>query len=122
MTSRRFARLVFKALSDIPPPFREHLTNVDVVIRRRPDRRDLRLHGIKRGERLYGMYDGVPLTERGGNYTLVPPDRITIFKEPLEADFPDETELMAEVRKTVLHEIAHFFGMSEQAVEELGMG
>lgn len=121
MTSRRFARLVFKALSDIPSPFREHLTNVDVVIRRRPDRRDLRLHGIKRGERLYGLYDGVPLTERGGNYTLVPPDKITIFQEPLEADFPDETELMAEVRKTVLHEIAHFFGMSEQAVEELGM-
>ena len=122
MTSRRFARLVFKALSDIPSPFREHLTNVDGVIRRRPDRRDLRAHGIKRGERLYGLYDGVPLTERGGNYTLVPPDKITIFQEPLEADFPNEAELMAEVRKTVLHEIAHFFGMSEEAIEDLGIG
>jgi predicted Zn-dependent protease with MMP-like domain len=122
VTSRRFARLVFKALSGIPSPFKEHLTNVDIVIRRRPAPRDLRLHGVKRGERLYGLYDGVPLIERAGNYNLVPPDKITIFQEPLEADFPDELELMEEVRKTVLHEIAHFFGMSEESVEELGIG
>jgi predicted Zn-dependent protease with MMP-like domain len=122
LTSRRFARLVFKALSEIPSPFKDHLTNVDIVIRRRPGRGDLRRHGIKRGGGLYGLYDGVPLTERTGGYDMVPPDKITIFQEPLEADFPDESELMEEVRKTVLHEIAHFFGMSEQAVEDLGIG
>jgi len=122
VTSRRFARLVFRALSEIPAPFREHLTNVDIVIKRRPGPADRRFAGARRGDRLYGLYDGVPLVERNGSYGLVPPDKITIFEEPLEADFPDESELMEEVRKTVLHEIAHFFGMSEQSVEDLGIG
>jgi predicted Zn-dependent protease with MMP-like domain len=122
VTSRRFARLVFRALSEIPAPFREHLSNVDIVIKRRPTPADRRFAGARRDDRLYGLYDGVPLTERGGDYGLVPPDKITIFQQPLEADFPGEAELMAEVRKTVLHEIAHFFGMSEESVEELGIG
>ncbi len=122
MTSRRFARLVLRALEEIPEPFRDHLCNVDVVIKRRPTPADRRFAGARRDDRLYGLYDGVPLTERGGSYGLVPPDKITIFREPLEADFPDEAELLEEVRKTVLHEIAHFFGMSEQAVEDLGIG
>ena len=122
MTSRRFARLVLRALEEIPEPFRDHLSNVDVVIKRRPTPADRRFADARRDDRLYGLYDGVPLTERGGNYGLVPPDKITIFREPLEADFPDEAELLEEVRKTVLHEIAHFFGMSEQAIEDLGIG
>ena len=121
MASRRFARLILKALSDIPSPFRESLANVDIVIKRRPSRADLRYAGASKGEGLYGLYEGVPMTERGSNYGLVLPDKITIFQEPLEADFPDESELVQEVRKTVLHEIAHFFGMSEESVEELGI-
>jgi len=122
VTSRRFARLVLRALEEIPEPFRDHLSNVDVVIKRRPTPADRRFAGARRDDRLYGLYDGVPLTERGGSYGLVPPDKITIFREPLEADFPDEAQLLEEVRKTVLHEIAHFFGMSEKAVEDLGIG
>lgn len=121
MTSRRFARLVFKVLADLPDPFRQSLANVDIVVKRRPGPADRRYAGAKRGDRLYGLYEGVPLGERGGSYSLVPPDKITLFREPLERDFPDERELAEEVRKTVLHEIAHFFGMSEESVAELGI-
>jgi predicted Zn-dependent protease with MMP-like domain len=121
VTSRRFARLVFRALSDIPTPFKERLANIDIVIKRRPSPADLRYAGVTGDEGLYGLYEGVPLTERGSDYGLVLPDKITIFQEPLEADFPDESELVQEVRKTVLHEIAHFFGMSEESVKELGI-
>jgi predicted Zn-dependent protease with MMP-like domain len=121
MTPRgRFLRLVRRALAGLPPPFQERLSNVDVVVKRRPDPDDLREADLPPGETLYGLYSGVPLTERS-NYGLVLPDKITIFQEPLERDFPAEAELVAEVRKTVLHEIAHHFGISDEKLGEMGM-
>jgi predicted Zn-dependent protease with MMP-like domain len=116
----RFLRLVRRALAGLPPPFRERLSNVDIVVKRRPGLDDLREGGLDPGETLYGLYSGVPLTERS-NYGFVLPDKITIFQQPLEQDFPDETELMEEVRKTVLHEIAHHFGMSDEKLAEMGL-
>jgi len=116
----RFLRLVRRALAGLPPPFRERLSNVDIVVKRRPGLDDLREGGLDPGETLYGLYSGVPLTERS-NYGFVLPDKITIFQQPLEQDFPDETELMEEVRKTVLHEIAHHFGISDEALTEMGL-
>jgi predicted Zn-dependent protease with MMP-like domain len=121
MRQRRFDRLVLRALAEIPEPFQSHLQNVDIVVKRRPGPSDYRLSGAKRGDRLYGLYDGVPLSERHGSGGFELPDRITLFREPLEHDFPGDAELMREVRVTVLHEIAHFFGMSEEAVSELGL-
>lgn len=121
MTPRgRFLRLVRRALAGLPPPFRERLSNIDVVVERRPGRDDLREADLPPGESLYGLYSGVPLTERG-DYGLVLPDKITIFQEPLERAFPDEAELVDEVRKTVLHEIAHHFGISDEKLAEMGM-
>ena len=121
MTPRgRFLRLVRRALAGLPPPFRERLSNIDVVVERRPRLDDLREADLPPGESLYGLYSGVPLTERG-DYGLVLPDKITIFQEPLERAFPDEAELVAEVRKTVLHEIAHHFGISDEKLAEMGM-
>ena len=116
----RFLRLVRRALAGLPPPFRERLSNVDIVVKRRPGLDDLREGGLDPGETLYGLYSGVPLTERS-NYGFVLPDKITIFQQPLEQDFPDETELMEEVRKTVLHEIAHHFGISDETLTEMGL-
>lgn len=121
MTPRgRFLRLVRRALAGLPPPFRDRLSNIDVVVERRPGRDDLREADLPPGESLYGLYSGVPLTERG-DYGLVLPDKITIFQEPLERAFPDEAELVDEVRKTVLHEIAHHFGISDEKLAEMGM-
>ena len=121
MRPRRFNRLVLEALTEIPEPFKERLANVDIVVKRRPGPSDFRASGAKRGDRLYGLYDGVPLSERTGSHGFEMPDKITLFREPLERDFPDESDLVREVRTTVLHEIAHFFGLSEESLAELGL-
>jgi predicted Zn-dependent protease with MMP-like domain len=117
----RFIELVREALSDIPPPFDEHLQKVDIVVKRRPSRDDLAEADLPPDESMYGFYRGVPLTERDGGYNLVAPDVIDIYQEPLEEDFPDEDELVAEIRVTVLHELAHFFGIDDDRLEELGL-
>ena len=121
MPRGRFLRLVRRALAGLPPPFRDRLSNVDIVVKRRPGTTDRREADLAPGDTLYGFYSGVPLTERGG-YGMVLPDKITIFQEPLERDFPDEAELVEEVRKTVLHEIAHHFGISDEELAEMGLG
>ena len=118
---RRFERLVERALADLPPFFQERLDNVDVIIKTRPSREDLRFADAEPGEVLYGFYQGVPLTERGADYGMVLPDKITIFQEPLELDFRDERSLIREVRTTVLHEIAHHFGISDEELVEMGL-
>ncbi len=122
MERARFVALVRRALRDIPPPFKDHLRQVDIVVKRRPNRADLLEAGLDPGESMYGFYRGVPLTERGGGYNLVAPDVIYIYQEPLEQDFRSEAELVAEIRTTVLHEIAHFFGIDDDRLEELGRG
>jgi len=121
MRRHRFNRLVLEALAEIPEPFKERLANVDIVVKRRPGPSDYRQTGSKRGDRLYGLYDGLPLSERTSSHGFEMPDKITLFREPLERDFPDESELVQEVRKTVLHEVAHFFGLSEETLVELGL-
>lgn len=121
MQRRRFLRLVRQALADLPSPYRDWLANVDVVVERRPRPHHLRTAGLGRGETLFGLYEGVPLTERAGSYNLVLPDKISIFQEPLEQEFSDDAELIEEVRRTVLHELAHHFGISDEELERLGL-
>jgi predicted Zn-dependent protease with MMP-like domain len=91
-------------------------------VERRPRRHHLREAGIGQNEVLLGLYEGVPLKDRTSDYGLVLPDRITIFQEPLERACRDEAELEREVRNTVLHELAHHFGTSDEELEELGLG
>ena len=122
MDRAQFIALVHKALRDVPPPFKEHLKQVDIVVKRRPTPDDLADAELGPGESMYGFYRGIPLTERDGGYNLVAPDVIDIYQEPLEDDFPDEAELIAEIRTTVLHELAHFFGIDDDRLEELGLG
>jgi len=117
----RFVLLVRRALRDVPRPFKEHLSKVDIVVKRRPNRDDRAEAGLPPGESMYGFYRGIPLTERGAGYNLVAPDIIDIYQEPLEEDFPDDDELMEEIRVTVLHELAHFFGIDDDRLHELGM-
>jgi predicted Zn-dependent protease with MMP-like domain len=105
-------RLMQKALADLPPRYLEQVENVDFAVTRVPsprDRRRLRLGNAT----LYGHYEGIPLTHRGGAYDRVLPDRITLYWGPLVRDFPDGASLESEVRKTLYHEIAHYFGLDE---------
>ncbi len=122
MDRARFIVLVRRALRDVPAPFKEHLRQVDIVVKRRPGRDDLAEAGLSPDESMYGFYRGVPLTERDSGYNIVAPDVIHIYQEPLEEDFPDETELIGEIRTTVLHELGHFFGIDDDRLEELGRG
>lgn len=121
MDRARFIALVHRALRDVPPPFRKHLQQVDIVVKRRPSRADLVEAELAPDESMYGFYRGIPLTERDGGYSMVAPDIIDIYQEPLEEDFPREADLIAEIRTTVLHELAHFFGIDDDRLHELGM-
>jgi predicted Zn-dependent protease with MMP-like domain len=116
-----FIRAVHRALRDVPSPFRERLREIDIVVKRRPTRSDLADAGLSGDESMYGFYRGVPLTERDSGYNLVAPDVIDIYQEPLEEDFSDERELLREIRATVLHELAHFFGIDDDRLESLGL-
>ena len=115
-----FYELVERALDGLPPELSRLLDNVAIVVDEWPDYSTPLVSGGP-GETLYGLYEGVPLTERGAGYYGVLPDKITIFRGPLERDF-ETTELEEQVRITVVHEIAHYFGFDEDRLEELGWG
>jgi len=115
-----FYELVEDALEGLPPELAELLDNVAIVIEDWPDYSTPLVAG-EGDDVLYGLYEGVPLTERTAGYYGVLPDKITIFRGPLERDFPQD-ELEEQVRITVVHEIAHYFGFNEDRIEELGWG
>ena len=110
-----------EAIASIPPAFLDRVHNVDIVIERRPTGRDRKQAGVGAGGTLLGLYHGIPLTHRGENYNLVLPDRISIYQEPIEAICRDDDEVREQVRKTVLHELAHYFGISDARLGELGL-
>lgn len=112
---------VTEIIDRLPRRFREQLRNVEFVVEDRPSPDLLRAEGLDpRHDSLYGIYQGVPLPERSSLDPPLLPDKISIFAEPLMEDFPDPDELRDEIRLTVLHEIAHYFGMDEDEIEELG--
>ncbi|MBA3388032.1 MAG: metallopeptidase family protein [Rubrobacter sp.] len=113
-----FEELVERAMEGLPPEFSDLLDNVVVMVEDWPDHSTLQSYGE---DTLYGLYEGIPLTERGSNYSGVMPDTITIFRGPLERDFA-RNALVDQVRITVVHEIAHHFGFDEDRLEELGWG
>jgi predicted Zn-dependent protease with MMP-like domain len=121
METEKFEHLVIKAVESLPEEFRERMDNVDVVVADEPTRRQLTKTERQRGETLLGLYEGVPLTERTHGYGFVVPDIITIFQRPIEEMCRSDTEIIAEVRKVVLHEIAHHFGISDERLHELGL-
>ena len=121
MERGRFIELVQEALHDVPEPFATRLRQVDIVVKRRPTPHDLDAADLGPDDSMYGFYRGVPLTDRDSGYNLVAPDIIDIYQDPLEEDFPDEDDLIDEIRITVLHELAHFFGIDDERLEELGL-
>jgi predicted Zn-dependent protease with MMP-like domain len=120
MPDGRFEDLVAEALDDLPEPFASHLDNVHVVIEAEPTPDELDRADIGRGGTLFGLYQGIPQTERGPGYTFVLPDKITIYRGPILRACADEDEVYDEVATTVVHEIAHHFGISDERLDELG--
>jgi predicted Zn-dependent protease with MMP-like domain len=120
----QFARLVERALDELPPQFAEHLEEVPVQIERRPPRRLLRSLGMDDDELLLGVYQGASLLNRAeseGRGSPMP-NHILIFQEDIELVSDSEADLVREVRTTVLHEIGHHFGMDEDDLDALGYG
>lgn len=116
-----FERLVARAVDSLPDEFHARLENIDVVAAERPSREQLAALGGKRGETLLGLYEGVPLTRRSAHYGLVMPDKITIFRQPIESICRNDAEIITRVQRVVLHEIAHHFGISDARLRQLGM-
>ena len=117
MTIERFEKLVDEGIEAIPKRFLEKLENVDIVVEEEPTPEQLRKLKIRSGFILFGLYEGVPKTKRWG-YGQVLPDKITIFKNPIEAAARSEEEIKQIVSNTVWHEIAHHFGMNEGMVRK----
>ena len=110
-----------EALDALPPAFLERLDNVEVVVEPYADQETLRLAGVPNPMQLLGFYHGVPLTERSHGYTLVLPDKISIYQQPIERMCRTPEAIRAQVRRTVLHELAHHFGISDDRLRELGV-
>lgn len=116
----RFERLVERALAGIPAPFRVALGEVAVVIEDDASDEQLELAGLEPDEALYGLYEGTPRTAWGADLAAFP-NKISLFRLPLEDDFPDPIELAEEVRVTVIHELAHHLGIDDDRLHQLGV-
>ena len=117
MTKEKFEEIVKEGIRAIPEKFLERLDNVDICIEEEPTPFQLKKIRAKKSSLIFGLYEGIPKTKRG-HYGQVLPDKITIFKKPIEQVACSEKEIKEIVKNTVWHEIAHHFGMDEQEVRK----
>ena len=109
-----------RAINELPPAFLERLENVDVVVEHWASREQLVGSGLDEHEMLLGLYEGIPLPDRY-DYNLVLPDKITLFQRAIESICNTDDEVVAEVRATIIHEVAHHFGIDDEALHEIGI-
>jgi predicted Zn-dependent protease with MMP-like domain len=114
-----FERLVADALASIPHEFRDAMQNVAITVEDEPSADILREMEIEEPDTLFGLYQGTPLTERRWDYGNTLPDRILLFQGPHEREAEDEDDLVASIAETLIHEIGHYFGLSEEEIEEI---
>jgi predicted Zn-dependent protease with MMP-like domain len=116
MSLEEFEDEVTKAVEELPAEFKSQLDNVDILVEIWPTETDLKSILAHPGTTLFGLYKGVPKTKRGNNYSAVLPDKITIYAGPILSLSPSLEDAKKQIRKTVLHEIGHYFGMSEESI------
>jgi len=119
LTRAAFERLVREAVRLIPGRFRREMTNLALVVETEPSQALLEEMEIEPPDSLYGLYQGTPLTERTWGFGNALPDCITIFQRPIEEDCDDEDEMRAVIGETLIHEVGHYFGLSEEEIEEI---
>lgn len=128
MSDDEFEAAIDEALDQLPPRFLKALDNVGIAMEDEPnedqlDQAEYGTESVVSGE-LLGLYEGIPLTERGedyGEFGTALPDFITIFKGPHERSFDSREQIVDEIQKTVVHEIGHYFGMSEEQLDRVGL-
>ncbi len=119
MTRDAFERLVAEAVTLIPARFRVEMQNLALVVEGEPDAALLDEMGIEPPDSLYGLYQGTPLTERHWAEGNDLPDRITIYQGPIEEDAEDDEDAREMIAETLIHEVGHYFGLSEEEIEAI---
>ena len=119
MTRKEFEVRVSDALASLPQRFRKAMTNIAIIVEDEPDAELLDEMEIEPPDTLFGLYQGTPLTERGWQYGNTLPDRILLFQGPHEREAEDEDDLIASIAETLIHEIGHYFGLSEDEIEDI---
>lgn len=119
MNRDRFLARVDEALASIPEEFRHALTNIAIVVEDEPSAAQLAEVGVEPPDTLLGLYQGTPITERQWAHGNVLPDKITLFQAPIEESSDDEDDLVRAVGETLIHEVGHYFGLSEEEIEEI---
>ncbi len=119
MTRAAFQRLVAQALDSIPPEFRRQMKNLAVVVEDAPSPELLAQMEIEPPDTLLGLYHGTPLPSRSWDFGNTLPDRITLYQRPIEESSDDEDEIVGTIGETLIHEVGHYFGMSEEEIEAI---
>ena len=119
MERKRFEQLVAEALASVPRRFRDAMKNIVIVVEDEPSSELLDEMDIEPPDTLLGLYQGTPLTERTWAYGNTLPDRVLIFQGPHERDAEDEDDLVVAIGETLIHEIGHYFGLSEEEIQEI---
>jgi len=119
MDRERFEWLVARAVENLPEEFFTRLQNIDVVVEDHPTTGQVSRAGLRHGQTLLGLYEGVPQTKRSRHYGLIPPDKITIFQKPIEAKCKHDAKIIAEIERVVKHEIGHHFGLSDARLQQI---
>lgn len=119
VSQMEFEEIINQSLDELPEQYIKRLNNVAIITADQPSQEQRRRLHLHNGQTLYGLYEGIPMTQRGSNYNLVLPDKITIFKLPIEASAHNHAQLKRQVKHTLWHEIAHFFGLDHDRIYKL---
>lgn len=119
LSDETFDHLISRAMDELPQEYITGLDNVAIVYADSPDEYQAKKAGLREGSILLGLYEGIPLTKRGAGYTFVLPDKITLFKHSIMAVVRDEKELFAQIKRTLWHEIAHYYGLDHDRIHHL---
>lgn len=119
MTDEEFDHLITRAMDELPQEYIRGLDNVAIVYADEPTEEQKVRMKLDHNHLLLGLYEGIPLTQRGNGYSLVLPDKITLFKHPIMAVSSNEEQLFEQIKRTLWHEMAHFYGLSHARMDEL---
>ena len=120
MTDEQFDKLITRAMDELPQHYIRGLDNVAITIADDPTSDQLKKQGVRHGQLLLGLYEGIPLTQRGAGYAFVLPDKITLFKHPiLMVAGTDERRIFEQIKRTLWHEIAHHYGLGHDRIDAL---
>lgn len=119
LSDEKFDRLISRAMDELPPQYIEGLDNVAIVMADDPTPEQATKMKLDHNHLLLGLYEGIPLTQRGAGYTFVLPDKITLFKHPILRVVQDEAQLFAQIKRTLWHEIAHHYGLNHADIDRV---